>query len=87
MFPTLNSYCNFVNQKLEPWQHTLELKLFDSLYRHQQSTMESIKRLRDQAQKLLEEANCVQKQCSTLCQWLDQHTVAHKTVPMFCCFG
>ena len=45
MFPTLETYCKFVNQKLKPWQHTLELKYFDSFYHHQQSTTKSIKRL------------------------------------------
>ena len=73
MFPTLDTYCKFVDQKLEPWQHTLKLKLFNSLYWHQQSTMELIKRLRDQAQKSLKEANCLQEWHSTLCQQLDWH--------------
>ena len=38
MFPNLEMYCNFIDQKLKPWWHTLELKLFDSLYWHQWST-------------------------------------------------
>ena len=57
MFPTLDTYRNFVNQKLHLWHSHLKLKYFDLMYQHQQVTTESIKRLRIQAQKLLEEAN------------------------------
>ena len=32
MFPSLKMYCTFINQKLEPWQHILESKYFDSLH-------------------------------------------------------
>ena len=53
MFLTLEEYQNFVNAKLKPWQNILEFKYFNSSYQHQQSTLESIKRLRKQAQKLL----------------------------------
>ena len=45
MFPTLEEYQNFVNAKLKPWQNTLEFKYFNSMYRHQRSTTESIKKL------------------------------------------
>ena len=46
MFLTLKEYQNFVNAKLKPWQNTLKFKYFNSMYQCQQSTYESIKRLR-----------------------------------------
>ena len=61
MFPTLNTYQNFVDQKLHLWHSHLKLKYFDSMYQHQQATTKSIKRLRIQAQKLLKEANLLQE--------------------------
>ena len=61
MFPTLKEYQNFVNAKFKPWQSMLEFKYFNSMYQHQWSTSELIKRLRTQAQKLLEEANHLQE--------------------------
>ena len=57
MFPTLNSYKDFINCRLGIWEQDLQVKYFDSLYHHQRSTTNSLKTLRDQAQKLLEEAN------------------------------
>ena len=45
MSPTLDSYQKFVDVKLRPWQNTLKFKYFSSMYHHQQSTFESIKRL------------------------------------------
>ena len=43
------------------------------MYRHQRATTESIKRLRTQAQKLLEEADSLQEQKSTLQQEIIRH--------------
>ena len=71
MFPTLEEYQNFVDAKLKPWQNTLEFKYFSSMYRHQRSTTESIKRLRAQAQKLLDEANHLQERKSSTKQELE----------------
>ena len=51
MFPTLDTYKNFIDQKLHLWHSHLELKYFDSMYWHQWATTKSIKRLRTQAQK------------------------------------
>ena len=51
MFPTLDTYKNFINQKLHLWHSHLKLKYFDSMYRHQRATTESIKILRTQVQK------------------------------------
>ena len=66
MFPTLDMYQNFINQKLHLWHSHLKLKYFDSMYQHQQAITKSIKRLRIQAQKLHEEADSLQEQKSTL---------------------
>ena len=73
MFPTLDTYQNFVDQKLHLWHSNLELKYFDLMYRHQRATTESIKGLRTQAQKLLEEADSLQEQKTTLRQEVIEH--------------
>ena len=73
MFPTLKEYQNFINAKLKPWQNTLEFKYFNSIYQHQRSTSESIKRLRTQAQKLLEEANHLQERKTSIRHELKRH--------------
>ena len=66
IFPTLDTYQNFIDQKLHLWHSHLELKYFDSMYQHQQATTKLIKRLRIQVQKLLKEADSLQEQKSTL---------------------
>ena len=43
------------------------------MYQHQQATIKSIKRLKIQAQKLLEEADLLQEQKSTLQQEIIRH--------------
>ena len=73
MFPNLDTYQNFINQKLHLWHSYLKLKYFDSMYRHQWATTKSIKRLRIQAQKLLEEANLLQERKTTLRQEFIRH--------------
>ena len=73
MFPTLEEYQNFINAKLKPWQNTLEFKYFNSMYRHQQSMTESIKRPRAQAQKLLDEANHLQERKISIKHELERH--------------
>ena len=66
MFPTLDSYKSFMNHRLGIWEQDLQVKYFNSLYRHQQATTNSIKILRDQVQKLLEEANWLQERKHSL---------------------
>ena len=73
MFPTLNSYKNFMDHQLGIWEHDLQVKYFNSLYCHQQSTTNSIKTLYDQAQKLLEEANWLQERKHSLWWEIDYH--------------
>ena len=59
--------------KFHLWHLHLELKYFNSMYRHQRATTKSIKRLRIQAQKLLEEADLLQEQKSNLRQEIIRH--------------
>ena len=73
IFPTLDTYQNFIDQKLHLWHSHLKLKYFDSMYQHQRATTESIKRLRIQVQKLLKEADSLQEQKSTLRQEIIRH--------------
>ena len=73
MFPTLESYKNFMDRRLGIWEHDLQIKYFNSLYRHQQATTNSIKILCDQAQKLLEEVNRLQEGKHSLHQEINQH--------------
>ena len=73
MFPTLDTYKNFIDQQLHLWHSHLELKYFDLMYWHQWATTKSIKRLRTQVQKLLEEADLLQEQKSTLRQEIIRH--------------
>ena len=73
MFPTLEEYQNFINAKLRPWQNTLEFKYFNSMYQHQWSTSELIKRLRTQGQKLLEAVNHLQERKISTRHELKQH--------------
>ena len=35
MFPTLDSYKSFMNRRLGIWEQDLQVKYFNSLYRHQ----------------------------------------------------
>ena len=62
-----------MDRQLGIWEHDLQVKYFDSLYRHQRATTNSIKIMHDQAQKLLEEANQLQERKNSLCQEIDHH--------------
>ena len=79
MFLTLNSYKNFMDHWLGIWEHDLQVKYFNSLYCHQQSTTNSIKTLHDQAPKLLE-ANRLQERKHSL-QWEINHHLHTITQP------
>ena len=54
-------------------EQDLQVKYFDSLYRHQWSMTNSIKTLHNQAQKLLEEANQLQEKKHSLWWEIDYH--------------
>ena len=60
-FKTQEEFQKFVTTKLAPWRNLAELKLFTLQYNHQRATQREIKRKRQQAQELLEEANRMQK--------------------------
>jgi hypothetical protein len=56
-FLTLEEYCEFTVNRLVLWSNTMEYKLFDTLYVNHQNHTRTIKKLREQAVALLEEAN------------------------------
>ena len=62
-----------MNRWLGIWEQDLQVKYFDSLYQHQRATTNSIKILRNQVQKLLEEANRLQERKHFLWQEIDHH--------------
>ena len=57
IFLTHEMYYNFVNSKLAPWKNLIEFKYFDTMYQSHRSTKRTTVMLRQQAQKLLAEAN------------------------------
>ena len=51
------SYWAFTKNKLRPWENTLEYKHFDTMYTNHWSLVNTIRKLHQQAQALLEEAD------------------------------
>ena len=51
------SYQAFTENKLRPWENTLEYKHFDTMYTNYRSLVNTIRKLCKQAQMLLEEAD------------------------------
>ena len=51
------SYRAFTENKLRPWENALEYKHFDTMYMNHRSLINTIKKLHQQAQALLEEAD------------------------------
>ena len=51
------SYWAFTENKLRPWENALEYKHFDTMYTNHQSLVNTIRKLHQQAQVLLEEAD------------------------------
>jgi hypothetical protein len=60
-FPTHEEYREFTVNRLTMWGNTLDYKLFDTLYMTHQYYSCTIKRLREQAMTLLEEANKINR--------------------------
>jgi hypothetical protein len=56
-FPTHKEYREFTVNRLTMWGNTLDYKLFDTLYLTHRYHSHTIKKLREQAMALLEEAN------------------------------
>ena len=61
LFNTPEEYIKFINQKLTPWTNTLEFKHFDLHYCRHRADTHNIRTKRAMAQKLLEEADRLQK--------------------------
>ena len=59
-FPEPEIYRTFSEGKLSPWKNTLEFKYFDTMYCDHRSLTDTIRKVRAEAQKLLEVANDLQ---------------------------
>ena len=57
VFTDAMSYRAFTENKLRPWENALEYKYFDTMYTNHRSLSNTIKKLCQQAQALLEEAD------------------------------
>ena len=53
-------YHEFVKQKLNHWKDQTEFQYFDTVYQNRRRTKHTIKRIREMAQTLLEEADQLQ---------------------------
>src|SRR6202522_4575227 len=60
LFTTHEMYHEFVKQKLDHWKDQTEFRYFDSVYQNHRRTKHTIKRIREMAQALLEEADQLQ---------------------------
>ena len=67
------SYWAFTENKLRPWENALEYKHFDTMYTNHQSLVNTIKKLCQQAQALLEEANILTGRDFMLRQGIKTH--------------
>jgi len=61
LFSEPDEYIRFINQKLIPWKNTIEFQHFDLHYTRHRADMHNIRTKRAMAQKLLEEADRMQK--------------------------
>lgn len=62
VFSSPSQYQNFTEVKLAPWRNTRDFKYFDILYKHHRYTSNTIKKLRQQAVDLLNEADVLTQQ-------------------------
>jgi hypothetical protein len=72
-FPSLEDYREYTVNRLVMWGNTLEYKLFDSLYIHHQNNTRTVKKLREQAMALLEEANKINNRDLMIRQEIESH--------------
>ena len=72
-FPTPETYRNFIDIRLGIWKNSLDLKYFDTLYNNYRHTTETIRKLRRQAQAILEEADKMQGRNLTLKKEINRH--------------
>ena len=73
VFVDAMSYQAFTENKLMPWENALEYKHFDTMYTNHQSLVNTIKKLCQQAQTLLEEADILTGRDFMLCQEIKTH--------------
>ena len=73
VFPTHDTYLNFVDCRLALWKNSMEVKYFDALYNSHQQTTETMRKLRLQAQAILEEADKMQQQNSLVKKEINRH--------------
>ena len=73
VFADAMSYWAFTENKLRPWENALEYKHFDTMYTNHWSLVNTIKKLCQQAQTLLEEANLLNGRDFMLCQEIKTH--------------
>ena len=73
VFMDAMSYRAFTENKLRPWEKALEYKHFDTMYTNHRSLVNTIKKLRQQAQALLEEADILTGRDFMLCQEIKTH--------------
>ena len=78
VFTDAMSYRAFTENKLRPWENALEYKHFDTMYTNHRSLVNTIKKLRQQAQALLEEADILTGRDFMLRQEIETH-VSHIT--------
>ena len=57
VFIDIMSYRAFTENKLKPWENALEYKHFDTMYTNHRSLVNTIRKLHQQAQTLLKEAD------------------------------
>ena len=67
------SYQAFTDNKLRPWENALEYKHFDTMYMNHRSLVNTIRKLCQQAQTLLEEANILTRRDFMLRQEIKTH--------------
>jgi hypothetical protein len=72
-FPTLKDYREFTVNCLTMWGNTMDYKLFDSLYVNHQNHIRTVKKLREQATALLEEANKINDRDLMIQQEIESH--------------
>jgi hypothetical protein len=72
-FPTAEEYCEFTVNCLIIWGNTLDYKLFDTLYMTHWHHSHTIKKLREQAMALLEEANKINKRDMMVRHEIESH--------------
>ena len=73
VFADAMSYQAFTENKLRPWENALEYKHFDTMYTNHQSLVNTIKKLWQQAQALLEEADILTGRDFMLWQEIKTH--------------